>query len=221
MTTLAEVLNNLRNEGYTTDFNLNDNCLVCHGNTLELHPEDFVVDRHYRFEGESDPGDEAIVYAISSDKYNLKGVLVNGYGIYSNPASDKLMAALSEKARNAPHSFDNGVPAASALPAPMNLNDIAQSLLTDDSWIDRKVFPAVNADGLKTTVIALRKGAVLKEHTAPGPITVHVIKGRIAFRTGAEEVQLSDGGIIALTARVPHSVEAFEDSAFLLTMHRQ
>ncbi len=95
MTTLSEVLNKLKSEGYTVDFNLQENCLVCHGNTLEINPDDFVVDRHFRFEGQSDPGDEAIVYAISSVKHDIKGTLVNGYGIYSDPLSDRMIKALS------------------------------------------------------------------------------------------------------------------------------
>jgi len=48
---------------------------------LRLNPEDFIIDKHYRFEGISDPDDEAVVYAISSLKQNLKGVLLNGYSI--------------------------------------------------------------------------------------------------------------------------------------------
>ncbi|MEJ6981263.1 hypothetical protein WG906_12420 [Pedobacter sp. P351] len=56
MTTVSKVLNNLKEKGYTVDFNLNDNCLVCHENTLQIHPEEFIVDKHYRFEGQTDPG---------------------------------------------------------------------------------------------------------------------------------------------------------------------
>ena len=97
MTTLSEVLNNLKAEGYTADFNLKENCLVCHGNPLELHPDDFVVDRHYRFEGDTDPGDAAILYAISSEKYEMKGTLVNGYGIYSDSASNEIMRVLDQR----------------------------------------------------------------------------------------------------------------------------
>lgn len=95
MTTLSEVLNKLKSEGYTVDFNLQENCLVCQGNSLEITPDDFVVDRHFRFEGMSDPGDEAIVYAISSVKHDTKGTLVNGYGIYSDPLSDRMIKALA------------------------------------------------------------------------------------------------------------------------------
>jgi len=97
MTTLSEVTNLLRERGYTTDFNLKENCLECSGNFLQLFPDDFVVDRYYRFEGISDPADEAIVYAISSEKHNIKGVLVNGYGISSDKMTSKMIKALDEK----------------------------------------------------------------------------------------------------------------------------
>lgn len=98
MTTVSQVINKLREEGYTTDFNPGINCLVCHQNMLQLHPDDFVVDRHYRFEGPSDPGDEAIVYAVSSEKHNVKGVVVDGYGIYNDDETTKIMKTLHEKA---------------------------------------------------------------------------------------------------------------------------
>lgn len=97
MTTVSEIINKLKNEGYTEDFNLRENCLECQGNFLQVFPDEFVVDRHYRFEGISDPGDEAIVYAISSPKYNLKGTVVNGYGMYSDNMVDDMVKALKEK----------------------------------------------------------------------------------------------------------------------------
>lgn len=96
MTTVSEVLNVLKKRGYTVDFNLQDTCLVCHNNSLKIFPDEFVVDKHYRFEGVSDPGDEAIVYAISSTKHNLKGTLVNGYGIYADKIADEMVQALNK-----------------------------------------------------------------------------------------------------------------------------
>ena len=52
------------------------------------------IDEHYRFEGDTDPADETIVYAISSGKYKLKGVLVNAFGVYSDSASNELIEKL-------------------------------------------------------------------------------------------------------------------------------
>jgi Fe2+ or Zn2+ uptake regulation protein len=97
MTTVTEVLNHLKQTGYTVDFNINDNHLVCHDHTIRIHPDEFVIDKHYRFEGATDPGDEAIIYAISSTKYNIKGTLINGYGIYSDPMIDEMIQPLTEK----------------------------------------------------------------------------------------------------------------------------
>lgn len=99
MTTLSEITTKLKNEGYTEDFNLKASCLECRGNVVEIFPNEFVVDKHYRFEGLSDPADEAVVYAISSLKYRLKGVLVNGYGMYSDPLADDMVKALKKKPR--------------------------------------------------------------------------------------------------------------------------
>ena len=97
MTTLSEITTKLKNEGYTEDFNLQDSCLGCGGNMVKMFPDEFVIDQHYRFEGQSDPADGAVVYAISSLKYGLKGILVNGYGMYSDPLTDEMALALREK----------------------------------------------------------------------------------------------------------------------------
>jgi hypothetical protein len=79
------------------DFNLKESCLECSGHYLKIFPGEFFIDKHYRFEGISDPADEAIGYAISSPKYDLKGALVNGYGISSNKIADEMIKALNEK----------------------------------------------------------------------------------------------------------------------------
>jgi hypothetical protein len=95
--TLSETLNDLRKQGYVEDFNLQQTCLECRNGELKLFPEDFKVDKYYRFEGASNPSDQAIVYAISSDRHKLKGVLVNAYGIYSDPVADELLQKLEPR----------------------------------------------------------------------------------------------------------------------------
>ncbi len=92
MTTLTEVVNHLRTLGYVDDLNLETNSLVCLNQRL-LHDE-FSIDKVYRFEGDSDPADEATVYAISSSRYGIKGILVNGAGIYTNELTDEMLSAL-------------------------------------------------------------------------------------------------------------------------------
>ena len=94
--TLSETINALRKEGYTLDFNLREDCVVCHNNEHQLQADEFEIDAVYRFDGLTDPDDEAIVYAISSTKHSAKGVLVNGYGVYN----DDFSSVLIEKLKN-------------------------------------------------------------------------------------------------------------------------
>lgn len=89
---VAHAINELRKKGYTEDFNLKENCLIC--NTLQFNPDDFEIREVVRFEGNSDPGDEAIVYGIES-KSGLKGVLVNGYGYSSEPMGEEIAKKLT------------------------------------------------------------------------------------------------------------------------------
>jgi hypothetical protein len=92
--TLSQAIDGLVGEGYTEDFNLKDSALECRSGQLRLKADDFKVDKFYRFEGDSNPDDESVVYAISSDAFGIKGILVNAFGIYSETASDKLMQKL-------------------------------------------------------------------------------------------------------------------------------
>ena len=93
--TLSETINGLKKEGYSLDFNLQDDCIACHSTNTILSPEDFVIDKVYRFEGASNPDDESVLYAISSSKFGVKGLLVNGYGISADEISDAIIKKLS------------------------------------------------------------------------------------------------------------------------------
>ncbi|MGC4034421.1 MAG: hypothetical protein QM764_00570 [Chitinophagaceae bacterium] len=90
--TVTAAVNDLRKRGYNLDFNLSENCILCQGN--KFGAEDFEISEVYRFEGNSDPADEAIVYAIEGNNGD-KGILVNGYGPSSNVVSADLAKKLS------------------------------------------------------------------------------------------------------------------------------
>ena len=92
--TLSQTVDGLKKNGYNLDFNIRGECLVCESTNMELSENDFEIDEVYRFEGDSNPDDEAIVYAISSSKFDVKGVLVNAYGIYSDEDAGALVQKL-------------------------------------------------------------------------------------------------------------------------------
>ncbi len=92
--TLSEAVNDLIKRGYTHNFNVEGDCLECNENGIRLSPNDFTIDETHRFEGPTDPGDENILFAISSITHNLKGLLINAFGAYSDAASEELIAKL-------------------------------------------------------------------------------------------------------------------------------
>ncbi|WP_423147057.1 phosphoribosylpyrophosphate synthetase [Rubrolithibacter danxiaensis] len=93
--TLLEALDGLKKRGFTLDFNLANGMLHNSTENINLAPEDFKICELYRFEGMSDPADNSIVYGIESDKYHVKGVFVNAYGVYSDDISEDLLKKLN------------------------------------------------------------------------------------------------------------------------------
>lgn len=95
--TSSAAINDLNSRGYDHNFNLQNEAIYCHSKDLNLLPDEFQIDEVYRFEGDTNPDDEVIVYAISSTKAAIKGVLVNAYGVYAEPLSAELVEKLKIK----------------------------------------------------------------------------------------------------------------------------
>jgi len=94
--TVSEAVSGLKKRNFNVDFNLEENCLVCHGDKFDVN--DFEIVEVYRFEGNSDPSDEAVVYAIESVN-GMKGILVSGYGISAEGMSAEMAKKLSMQIR--------------------------------------------------------------------------------------------------------------------------
>lgn len=89
--TISEAINGLRERGFKLDFNLSENCLICQDDQQDIR--DFKIREFYRFEGQTDPSDEAVVYAIESVD-GKKGVLVSGYGVSAEGMSAEMARKL-------------------------------------------------------------------------------------------------------------------------------
>lgn len=92
--TLSEALTDLKRRGYAEDFNLMPHCLHCPSRNLQWAPEHFTVDEFHRFEGMSNPDDNSIVYAISSED-GFKGTLVDAYGMYASNLTEPMIRKLT------------------------------------------------------------------------------------------------------------------------------
>jgi hypothetical protein len=93
--TLVAALNGLKERGYNTDFNLAFDKLICNETQVCLNADEFEITEVYRFEGETNPSDESVVYAVESKDGKMKGALVNAYGLYADPMSDEMIQKLS------------------------------------------------------------------------------------------------------------------------------
>ena len=94
--TVTEVLQSLAAEGYDADFFLDGNRVRCGGCRAAISPADLTIDRVYRFEGESDPGDEMIVVALECRRCERMGTLVSAYGPGTSPEEAEVLLALRD-----------------------------------------------------------------------------------------------------------------------------
>jgi hypothetical protein len=91
--TVTEALNDLSKRGFTNSFNIKANGIECGELNLLLLPDNFEIVEVYRFEGNSNPDDEEVVYAIES-KDGAKGVIVDAFGAYADDISSELISKL-------------------------------------------------------------------------------------------------------------------------------
>ncbi len=227
--TLSETLNALMKLGYIHDFNIQQECLICNQTQTILQPDDFMIDKVYRFEGESNPEDQSILYAISSIKYEMKGTLVNGYGISYDEQTSKLIEKLPTNHNQAfvinksndatPLRPEGGRMLDSSL-VEMDLYQFIEQVRSETKWneSDRNSITIFKSDAMRIVLMGLHKKASLKSHKANGVISVQVLEGKINFETDRQQVILEPGQMIALHENIMHSVDALEESFFLLTL---
>lgn len=227
--TLSETINGLVKLGYNHDFNIQEECIVCRQTNSTLSPKDFKIDKTYRFEGASDPDYQSILYAISSDKFSLKGLLVNGYGISSEESTSKLIEKLqTNTARNTMENKSNestpqrpeGTRVLNAQLVEMDLNKFITQIQNEATWknSDRNSVTIFKSEKMRIVLMGLHENAELKAHKANGVISVQTLEGKINFVTENQNVIIEKGQMIALEENITHSVTALKESFFLLTL---
>jgi hypothetical protein len=93
MKTLVSVLDHLTSLGFETQFKATEQGLFSLNTQKTFQSDEIEVVHFYRFEGESDPDDNAILYAIATND-GEKGTLVDAYGIYSDTKITNFMQSV-------------------------------------------------------------------------------------------------------------------------------
>lgn len=91
MNTLTSVVNKAIKDGYTDSMKVTRSGLLDMTKDKTYQPNQIKVVDFYRFEGESDPADNTIMYKIETAD-GAKGTLIDAYGPYADESVNKFMA---------------------------------------------------------------------------------------------------------------------------------
>lgn len=98
MSTLVEVLAELRAEGFVNDMTVTPEALVtCGGCGHTATPTDLILHGLRRLEGASDPGDEAAVLALECRVCGARGAAVVRYGPEADPQDAAVLLAVEDR----------------------------------------------------------------------------------------------------------------------------
>jgi hypothetical protein len=90
MQTLSEATNKAVEKGFTETFKVVGKGLTTDAEQKFYSPEEIKISNFYRFEGYSDPMDNAILYLIETND-NVKGTLIDAYGAYADAKLSKFV----------------------------------------------------------------------------------------------------------------------------------
>ncbi|MCU1397457.1 MAG: hypothetical protein JWN62_566 [Acidimicrobiales bacterium] len=93
-TTVTDAVAYLRTNGYTDDVELEGTNVLCARTNMSYALDNVIVDHTFRFEGDSDPGDEAIVLGLRYPDTDVKATLVSAFGPGADPATAEFFRRL-------------------------------------------------------------------------------------------------------------------------------
>jgi len=102
METVSQYINWARTEGFNLDFSVCEKTICSVNEPKQKYAaKDAKIVGFSRFEGDSDPGDNSIVYMIET-KDGKRGTLVDAYGVYADPDIENFMKSVYQDIRYNP-----------------------------------------------------------------------------------------------------------------------
>lgn len=101
-----------------------------------------------------------------------------------------------------------------------DLKNILAEIKAHEAWQkgERSAKTLIQDHRQRIALVALHGGTIVAPHQANGPISIQMIEGKMKFITPLRTVVLEGGQILTIQSKIQHSMEASEDSAFLLTL---
>ncbi|PIQ20454.1 MAG: hypothetical protein COW65_14940 [Cytophagales bacterium CG18_big_fil_WC_8_21_14_2_50_42_9] len=99
LTTQVKIEARLNEEGFTKDFRVTESRLCAYDNDKTYGPEEVKIIDFFRFEGESNPDDMAILYAIECND-GTRGTISNSYGPLADTDIDAFLVQVEDLGKN-------------------------------------------------------------------------------------------------------------------------
>ncbi len=93
MKTILEIIRRLNDDGYKANFEIKNGKIISGETQREYSPEELIIEKSYRYEGDSNPDDNAGVYVLTA-KSGERGILVDSYGAYADINLAKLIRSI-------------------------------------------------------------------------------------------------------------------------------
>lgn len=99
------------------------------------------------------------------------------------------------------------------------LNMIRQ-IKSEDAWKngDHNAITVFKTDNLQIVILAMHKGAEMKEYAVKCMMSLLVIEGLILFTASEKTTELTGGQLLALHANLSHKLLAKEETVLMLTL---
>ncbi|MCG6188360.1 hypothetical protein [Maribellus maritimus] len=94
--TLVEAIEILKEQGYTHNFRINENGLLVEGKEEGYIAGEVELHEFHRFEGNTNPADMSIVYAVQTSS-GKRGLVVDSYGVNGSEITSKFMNKVAQK----------------------------------------------------------------------------------------------------------------------------
>ena len=96
METMVDAISRFGKRGYTDEFQARPEGLRSLATGKVFPPEDLVVEDMARFEGQSDPGDEATIFALRSARGETRGTYTVTFGTQMDALDAEMVPRLQE-----------------------------------------------------------------------------------------------------------------------------
>lgn len=96
MTTLSQVMGKISQRGITREFRMNESGeMKLENSGRNYQPSDLNILKTYRFEGDSNPDDNVVLYIVKDTDGNM-GMIIDSYGADSNYPGEQFDAFLRD-----------------------------------------------------------------------------------------------------------------------------